>query len=214
MSYLEACTGSAKAQVDVRFCLVGVGGQGVLLAADIVAHVGVALGLDVKKAEVHGMSQRGGSVVSHVRWGTRVYSPLIEKGTASYLVGFERLEGLRHLAMLAEDGRLIMSNHRIVPVTVTCGGGAYPGEEIERRLFRAAGAEPLWVPSVSTARALGMARAHNMVLLGALAACAGGVEAPWEAEIAQPVPIGSLEHNLAAFRAGWAHLSGRGEGAE
>jgi len=142
MSGCVAARGFRVAQPGIRFCLVGVGGQGVLLAADIVAHVGVALGLDVKKSEVHGMSQRGGSVVSHVRWADEVHSPLIERGTADILVAFERLEGLRHLAMLARDGRLIISGHRIVPVTVTCGGVVYPTEETERRLLAVAGAAP------------------------------------------------------------------------
>jgi len=199
-----------RASHGLCFCLVGVGGQGVLLAADIVAHVGVRLGLDVKKAEVHGMSQRGGSVVSHVRWGDKVHSPLIEQGRADYVVAFERLEGLRHVGMLAPDGRLIISDHRIVPVTVTCGGSVYPTEDTERRLLGAASVAPTFVPSVSAAQVLGMARAHNMVILGTLAASLGDGTWPWEAVIAQRVPSNSLDTNLAAFRAGLAFCSQRG----
>ena len=101
------------------FLLAGVGGQGTLLAADILALLGMQIGCDVKKSELHGMSQRGGSVVSHVRWAEHVYSPLIAPGAADFVVAFERLEALRYLGMIKEGGTLLVNDHRIVPLSVT-----------------------------------------------------------------------------------------------
>jgi len=109
-----------------NFLLVGVGGQGTLLAADVVALVGMESGYDVKKSEVHGMAQRGGSVTSHVRWGERVYSPLIAPGEVDYFVAFERLEALRYVEMMRPRGVLLINDYRISPVTVSSGDSVYP----------------------------------------------------------------------------------------
>jgi indolepyruvate ferredoxin oxidoreductase beta subunit len=101
-----------------NFILAGVGGQGTLLASNVVAHVGVEAGFDVKKAEVHGMAQRGGSVNSHVRWGDKIYSPLIGPGEADYLVVLEKLEALRYLDMLRPGGAVLVGEMRIPPLSV------------------------------------------------------------------------------------------------
>jgi len=102
----------------MNFALVGVGGQGVLLASDILAEVGVQAGFDVKKSEVHGMAQRGGSVLSQVRWGDKVYAPLVGKGEVDFLVSFELLEGLRWLELLKKGGIAIVNDQRLPPLAV------------------------------------------------------------------------------------------------
>ncbi len=108
---------------DIRFMLTGVGGQGTLLASNVLAEVGMALGYDVKKAEVHGMSQRGGSVISHVRWGEHVFSPIVPDGEADVLISFEKLEALRYLRGLKPGGLALVNDHEIGPVTGSSGGG-------------------------------------------------------------------------------------------
>jgi len=108
------------------FLMAGVGGQGTLLASGVLAEVGLRAGYDVKKSEIHGMAQRGGSVSSHIRWGTQVHSPLIGTGEADYLVAFERLEALRYIDLLRPGGRVLINDHAIVPGTVTTGNASYP----------------------------------------------------------------------------------------
>ena len=108
--------------------LVGVGGQGTILASNVLAELGMAAGYDVKKAEVHGMSQRGGSVVSHVRWGPEVFSPIIPAGGADILVAFEKMEAARYAALLAPGGTAIVNDFAIEPITVITGGAHYPDD--------------------------------------------------------------------------------------
>ena len=124
-----------------NFALVGVGGQGVLLASDILAEVGLRAGFDVKKSEVHGMAQRGGSVLSQVRWGDKVYAPLVGKGEVDYLVSFELLETLRWLEFLRAEGIAIVNDQRLPPLAVSSGGMEYPGEEQIRNALSKASKE-------------------------------------------------------------------------
>ena len=194
---------------SLNILLAGVGGQGTLLASDVISLLGMEAGYDVKKSEVHGMAQRGGSVVSHVRWGTRVRSPLIEPGSADVVVAFERLEALRHLQMLAPKGIMLVSDYRIVPMSVTCGGEEYPDEPAEESLYAAAGVRPLYFPARQLAADLGNLRVNNVVLLGALSALLPIGEEQWLAVVERRVPARSVAQNRRAFAAGRSAVSGR-----
>ncbi len=187
---------------EINFLLVGVGGQGTILASNVLADVGLEAGYDVKKAEVHGMAQRGGSVTSHVRWGKAVRSPIIGMGEADVLLAFEKLEAVRYAEHLRQGGLALVSDHAIPPVSVSSGDDVYPSDEKVRSVLQAVTDEVYFVPAVATAQALGNARAHNIVLLGALSQ---RLEVPgevWERVIAAWVPERHRDLNLRAFRRG------------
>jgi indolepyruvate ferredoxin oxidoreductase beta subunit len=151
--------------VNVLIC--GVGGQGVILFSDLLSNIALAAGLDVKKSEVHGMAQRGGSVNTHVRFGRKVFSPLIEEGTADLIVAFEKLEAVRYLHFLAPGGRLVYDDYRLEPLPVQLG--LVPGatdEDLEARLAGRAENRTL-VPAFAAALELGNKRVQNVVMLGA-----------------------------------------------
>ncbi len=188
---------------DVRFLLVGVGGQGTLLASNVLSQVGVRAGFDVKKAEVHGMAQRGGSVSSHVRWGEKVYSPLIGQGEVDYLVAFEKLEGLRYVSMLRPGGTAIVGSQRIPPLSVSSGDDVYPSDEEVRRILGEVTNDLHFVPSIRLAEEAGNTRTHNIVVLGALSNFIGQVPPDiWLEVIAELVPAKFIEVNQRAFQAG------------
>ena len=186
----------------VNFLLVGVGGQGTLLASDIVADVGLRAGYDVKKSEVHGMAQRGGAVSSHVRWGEDVASPLIGEGEVDILVAFERVEALRHIDALRPGGQVLVNDYAIVPMTVTAGEATYPATEEILAALRQATPDITVVPAVRMAQELGNARVNNVVLLGALSRCLDVAAALWEEAIAERVPPRYKDLNLQAFARG------------
>ena len=188
-----------------NFFLTGVGGQGTLLAADIVALVGMALGADVKKSEVHGMAQRGGSVVSHVRWGDKVLSPLIAPGEVDFMVAFERLEALRYAALLRPNGVILVNDYRISPVSVTSGTATYPTEEEEARAYGDR-IRQYGVPALALAQELGQPRVNNVVMLGALSTFLDTPEDIWLQVISQRVPERYVEINRKAFAAGGDYL--------
>ena len=188
---------------SINFILAGVGGQGTLLASNVVAHVGAEAGFDVKKAEVHGMAQRGGSVNSHVRWGQKVYSPLIAKGEVDYLVVLEKLEALRYLDMLRPGGTVLVGEMRIPPLSVSSGDDVYPDDERVRQVIGERASELLMVPSIRIATEAGNTRAHNVVVLGALSTLIDGVPTDtWRQVIARWVPQRYVEVNMNAFEAG------------
>lgn len=187
---------------DTNFLLAGVGGQGTLLASDIVAEVGMQAGLDVKKSEVHGMSQRGGAVVSHVRWGERVASPLCERGTVDYFVAQEMLEALRWLAYLKPGGTVVLSREQRPPTSTVFGGDVYPGEEqVLAAVGRAAG-KVLLLDAAGIAEKLGNRRTANSVLLGALSSELDVEPETWLQTILARVPERHKEVNRRAFLAG------------
>ena len=146
--------------------LAGVGGQGVLLASDIICKVMMRAGLDVKKSEVHGMAQRGGCVTSHVRYGRKVYSPIAKEGDVNVLVSFEKLETLRYLNYLKQDGKVIINDEEIFPPSVNLGEAAYPADAVDivRHRFK----DVLVVNAPALARKAGNIRAISTVMLGAL----------------------------------------------
>ena len=188
---------------DLNFLLAGVGGQGTLLASNVVALVGVEAGLDVKKAEVHGMAQRGGSVNSHVRWGEKLYSPLIGRGQVDYLVVLERLESLRYLDMLRPGGTVLVGEMRIPPLTVSSGDDVYPDDDVIRQQVAQKTDRLILVPSLTLAEQAGTARAHNVVVLGALSSLLDEVSFEvWQQVIARRVPQRYVDVNMAAFEAG------------
>jgi len=188
-----------------NFLLVGVGGQGILLAADVIALVGLESGLDVKKSEVHGMAQRGGSVNSHVRWGERVFSPLIAPGEVDYLIALERLEALRYADQLRPNGVLLINDYRIMPVSVTSGSDIYPSADDEDRAYSGVIERRLYVPAMSIARELGQTRVNNMVMLGALSSFLDVSKDIWLEVISRRVPERYIELNQRAFLAGRAY---------
>jgi indolepyruvate ferredoxin oxidoreductase, beta subunit len=192
-----------------NFVLVGVGGQGTLLASNILAEVGLAAGFDVKKSEVHGMSQRGGSVVSHVRWHPEaVHSPIVGRGEADVLLAFERLEALRFAEFVRPGGTAVVNEMEIVPITVTAGTASYPAQADLETAFTAAGSRLVMVPGERLASEAGNVKAANVVLLGAVSTLLAAIpEDAWWDCIAQRVPQKYLDLNHAAFAAGRASLA-------
>ena len=186
----------------INFALVGVGGQGTILASDVLAELGLKLGFDVKKAEVHGMSQRGGSVTSHLRWGPRVYSPIIPQGEADVLIAFEKLEAARFIDILKPGGLALVNDYAIKPLSIQTTGVPYPGDEELRARLALVTPSAYWVKGIEIAEALGNTRAANVVLLGALSALLDLPEDQWQAVLEMRVPAKHLELNLKAFRAG------------
>jgi indolepyruvate ferredoxin oxidoreductase beta subunit len=186
-----------------NFLVVGVGGQGALLASNILADVGVLAGYDVKKAEVHGMSQRGGSVNSHIRWAKKVWSPVIERGEVDILLALEKLETLRYLKMLRKNGYAFIGDYEIPPLTVSSGNDLYP-EDIEiRNLIGELTDNFYFVPTLKLAKKVGTARAHNVVLLGAVSNCLSEIETElWFEVIRDKVPRKYHDMNHEAFLKG------------
>ena len=188
--------------ITANFLLAGVGGQGTLLASDILAEVGLRIGADVKKSEVHGMSQRGGAVTSHVRWGERVASPLCEKGTVDYFVAQEMLEALRWIEFLRPGGTLLLSDQRIVPASTVFGTDQYPPDQHMILTFKQVAGKVVMIEAQQAAEELGNPRVANSVLLGALSAQLAVPEADWLAVIEARVPHKHVEVNRQAFFAG------------
>ena len=188
--------------MDTKGVLIaGVGGQGILLASDILCRVAMRAGLDVRKSEVHGMAQRGGCVTSHVRFGEKVYSPLSRKGDVDILLSFEKMETLRYLDYLRdEESIVIMSTEEFCPPAVNLGDAAYPKDVLEtiRRRFQKVRA----VEAVTLALQAGNVRAVNTVLLGALSAFLPMPAAAWKKVLRETFPPKILAHNLEAFRLG------------
>jgi indolepyruvate ferredoxin oxidoreductase beta subunit len=146
--------------------LCGVGGQGILLASEIISSVLMRAGYDVKQSEVHGMAQRGGSVVAHLRYGAKVYSPLIELGGADFAVSFELLEALRYLPYYSRESKVIINTQKILPAPVSTGVETYPSDVLDQLVSRRLAVFP--IDAFELARSAGEARAVNMVLVGAL----------------------------------------------
>jgi indolepyruvate ferredoxin oxidoreductase beta subunit len=187
----------------INFVIAGVGGQGALLVSNVLAEVGVHSGYDVKKTEVHGMSQRGGSVTSHVRWGERIYSPMVGQGEADFLLALEKLESLRYLEMLRPGGTVLVGDVKIPPITVSAGEEVYPDDHSIRAALEQLAGLVVFLPTRSLAEQAGNARAHNVVLLGSLSALlAQSSERVWREVVAAGVPARYVDLNLRAFSLG------------
>jgi len=182
--------------------IVGVGGQGTLLASKTLGKLLVAEGFDVKVSEVHGMSQRGGSVVTYVRFGEKVYSPIIDKGQADYIVSFEKLEAARWLQYLKPGGQLITNLHETDPMPVITGAMTYPENLIEK--MEALGVKVDAIDALQLAEEAGTSKAVNLVLMGRLSKYFDITEEAWLKAIEACVPAKFLELNKKAFALGRA----------
>ncbi|MBQ5825192.1 MAG: indolepyruvate oxidoreductase subunit beta [Clostridia bacterium] len=181
--------------------IVGVGGQGTLLSSRLLGAVLTAKGYDVKVSEVHGMSQRGGSVVTYVKYGDEVYSPIIEKGEADYILSFEQLEATRWLPFLKQGGKLIVNSQKIDPMPVVIGAAEYPQGVIET--IGATGADITSIDALSLAVEAGSSKAVNVVLMGVLASKTDIAYDTWVDAVKATVPAKFLELNLKAFDLGY-----------
>ena len=180
--------------------IVGVGGQGSLLASKLLGHLLLGRGYDVKVSEVHGMSQRGGSVVTYVRYGDKVASPVIDKGEADYIVSFELLEAARWLEYLKPGGQVVTSTQRIDPMPVITGAAAYPEDLVEK--MKATGAQVDALDCLALAERAGSAKATNLVLMGRLSRYFDLPEDAWQRSLEAMVPPQFLELNQKAFALG------------
>ena len=184
--------------------LVGVGGQGTILAAKVLAQVGLNLGMDVKMSEIHGMAQRGGSVVTQIKIAEKVYSPLIENGEADDIISFEKLEAQRYLPLLKENGSIVYNDQEIAPMPVVIGAAQYPSD-IEAVLLNYT-SHIRKVPASQLAAQLGNQRIVNILLLGTVAA--SWQDTPkqvWLDALATVIPARYLELNLKAFEIGYQY---------
>lgn len=180
--------------------IVGVGGQGTLLASRILGSVTLQSGLDVKVSEVHGMSQRGGSVVTYVKYGEKVSSPVIDKGEADYIVSFELLEAARWVPYLKIGGKLITNTQQIDPMPVITGAAEYPGDLVEK--MKVKGVDVLAFDALSPALQAGNAKAVNVVLMGVLSTMLGFDKSLWTDAVKALVPEKLQQLNLEAFELG------------
>ncbi|HWR58851.1 MAG TPA: indolepyruvate oxidoreductase subunit beta [Thermodesulfovibrionales bacterium] len=180
--------------------LCGVGGQGILLASEVISSALMKTGFDVKQSEVHGMAQRGGSVVAHLRYGDKVFSPLIEPGDADFAVAFELLEALRYLPFYKRESKLIVNTQRILPAPVSTGAETYPEDVLDR--LNGKGFGVFAMDAFEIARSAGEARAVNMVLVGALSVLLPVEEKVFIDVMAGRIPEKIRKANLEAFAAG------------
>ena len=185
---------------NVNIMIVGVGGQGTLLASRILGNAILSLGYDVKVSEVHGMSQRGGSVVTYVKYGEKVYSPVIGKGEADIILAFEQLEALRALPYLKIGGKMIANTQKINPMPVITGAAAYP-ENIMDRLAEKVDLTAL--DALAMAKDAGNTKAVNVVLMGVMAKNTNIPYETWISAVRECVPAKFLEANLRAFDEGY-----------
>jgi indolepyruvate ferredoxin oxidoreductase beta subunit len=182
--------------------IVGVGGQGALLVSTVIAEAAIRSGLDVRTNEVHGMAQRGGSVLAQVRYGDRIHSPLVWEGTTDVLIALEEAEALRYAHFLKKDGLAVVSAQRIIPVTVSSGKAKYP-EDVEARLTRVF-SNLIVIDALRVAHEAGSAKAANVATLGAAARGMKELARAWEGAIEACVPEKHRELNKRAFAAGGA----------
>ena len=183
-----------------KIMIVGVGGQGTLLASRILGNTVINEGYDVKVSEVHGMSQRGGSVVTYVKYGEKVYSPIIDKGEADIILAFELLEAYRALPFLKKDGKMIVNTQSIDPMPVITGAAVYP-ENIGEKL--SAAVDTTLVDALALAEEAGNSKAVNVVLIGVMAKASDIPYEKWVETIKTTVPPKFLDINLKAFDLGY-----------
>ena len=181
--------------------IVGVGGQGSLLASRLLGNLLTDEGYDVKVSEVHGMSQRGGSVVTYVRYGEKVYSPIITEGECDFIISFEKLEAARYAACLRKGGKIIVNTQQIDPMPVITGAAEYPENVLED--LKAQGFDVDDFDALTPALAAGSAKAVNIVLMGHFAAHSGILKEKWLAALEKTVPARFLEMNRKAFDLGY-----------
>jgi indolepyruvate ferredoxin oxidoreductase beta subunit len=187
----------------LNIMIVGVGGQGTLLASRVLGNVALKKNFDVKVSEVHGMAQRGGSVVTYVKMGPKVFSPLIEKGEADVILAFEQLEAFRWADYLKQDGTIIVNDQRIDPMPVITGKAKYPEQIIEKLSKKIR--KTIAIDALKIAKQCGNIKAVNIVLIGLLAKSIDIDKGTWLEAIREVVPAKALEVNLKAFEAGYGN---------
>ncbi len=184
----------------ISVLLTGIGGQGILLASDLLTMVAMEEGYDVKKSEVHGMSQRGGSVESAVRFGKKVYSPILAPGMADFLLSFEKLEALRTLDYLNDNGLIVVNDYKFDPLPVAAGLAEYPGDIIDR--IKKYAKKVFVVDGMSVALRAGSMKVMNVVLIGAISKFLPFKNDAWLKVIKKRVPEKYVELNIKAFKLG------------
>ena len=185
----------------MNIMIVGVGGQGTLLASRILGAAAQNIGMDVKLSEVHGMSQRGGSVVTYVRYGEKIASPIIEAGGADIILAFEQLEAYRYLSYLKKGGTYIVNTQKTDPMPVICGTAEYPEKILEK--IEALGINVISCDALKLAQEAGNAKATNVALIGLLAKHSTIEKKHWLDALNATVPPRFLEANLKAFELGY-----------
>jgi indolepyruvate ferredoxin oxidoreductase beta subunit len=185
--------------------IVGVGGQGTLLASRVLGNVALKKDYDVKMSEVHGMAQRGGSVVTYVKLGKKVYSPVIEKGEADIIIAFEQLEALRWIDYLKDGGRLVVNEQKINPMPVIIGKAKYPSSIIEK--LKENFSNVIAVDALKIAKECGNIKALNTVLLGFLAKSMNVEKDIWIESLKETVPAKALDVNMKAFESAYNSIS-------
>jgi indolepyruvate ferredoxin oxidoreductase, beta subunit len=189
---------------SMKFLIAGVGGQGTILAASILADVGLRLGYDVKKSDILGLAVRGGSVVSHVLWAEKVRSPVLGTREADVLISFEWLEGLRRLSFVSPQGLVLTNDHRIDPMSVSSGLSDYPKIAAIRERMAQAARRVVVISGTRTAVELGNVKTFNVVIMGSLARLLEGEADLWRSAVADQLPEKLQAVNLKAFDAGFA----------
>ncbi len=184
----------------INVVFTGVGGQGVLLASDVLSEIALRHGFDVKKSEVHGMSQRGGSVISQVRFGDKIYSPLISQNQADFIVAFEKLEAVRYLDYLKPDGGIIINDYEVIPESIQYDHAEYPKDVIS--ICNKKTDQVILEDFTHLATKLGSVKVLNVTMLGTLSNYLEIPESVWTEAIRDKVPKKFLELNLNAFQAG------------
>ncbi len=195
-------------QKTKNIMIVGVGGQGTLLASRILGNAVINEGYDVKVSEVHGMSQRGGSVVTYVKYGDKVNSPIIDNGEADIILAFEKLEAARALPFLKKDGKIILNDREIAPMPVITGVVEYPKNIVDELSEKA---NVIAIDALSLSLEAGSSKAVNVVLIGVLARSSDIPKEVWIETVKNTVPQKFLELNLKAFELGYA-CGGQAEG--
>lgn len=197
---LLRCRNEVDEMKTKSIMIVGVGGQGTLLTSRILGKINLHAGYDVKISEVHGMAQRGGSVVTFVRYGDQVSEPIVEEGQADVLIAFERLEALRYAHFLKKDGVLIVNDQRIDPMPVVIGAATYPDDIIENLKDKY---KVISVDAMKEAKAMGNPRVFNVIVLGMAAKHMEFSKEDWMEVIEKTVPPKTIEMNKKAFIHGY-----------
>lgn len=192
----------------INVLFAGVGGQGIILASKILTKCAFVSGFMVKESELHGMAQRGGSVTSHVRFGEEVYSPLIHRGKADFLVALEELEGLRYAYYLKPHGTVILNQKKVMPSFINPSGAPYP-ENVKAQL-ESMDFQVRTVNAFEIANDLGNPKLENVIVMGVLSLDLPFVTSVWERVIQESVPAKTIDINLAAFRKGRELTGGKG----
>ena len=195
----------------VNLLLAGVGGQGVVLAGDVIGEAAIAAGYDVKKTDTLGMAQRGGSVVSHLRLGEKVHSPLIGWGDADILLAFEKLEAARWVAWLKPGAPAIVNDYAQPPLSVSLGIDEYPGDESVRQLPKERTGRYYVIDGPGKAAGLGDTRAVNIFLVGCASRFLPVAEEIWKESLARLLPAGILDMNMKAFALGREVMADAGD---